>query len=161
MINCVTNHNNNACMENVREQGNDESGFTILEVLVSFAILLMVVMMVPSILRLAQINNEIPSYEIDVFIQQASVDIRKSKELRIENDLELLMPNGDIVMIEQYKDMIRRRVNESGHEVFLQNVKQVSYRLENRGVTLFITDLDGNVYASRISLAPLEWTDSL
>lgn len=54
--------------------------------------------------------------------------------------------DGSIIRYELYQDKIRRRVNGTGHEVFLQKTGAFRVEEDDYGIILAVTSLDGNVF---------------
>lgn len=130
------------------------NGFTLIETLLTFALFLMMASLFPLMIQaIPKITiTDAHFMEIDLFFNQLAMEIRQSKEVSINGSTLLLsQTNGDIVTIEKYQDKIRRRVFGAGHEVYLNNIKAVTYEKENHGVKVTIENHDGNVYQRRIS----------
>lgn len=135
-----------------------EAGFTFLELMFGLATTMIIIMFVPSLFRLVLVEKTVQPYELEVFYQQLGADIREAQSITTNGRQFILdMPNGSQVLVEQYQDVIRRRVNMSGHEVMLQHVQSVMFTIENHGVVIKITDRDGLIHQRRFSKAPLNW----
>ncbi|MGE8204498.1 competence type IV pilus minor pilin ComGF [Heyndrickxia sp. NPDC080065] len=76
-----------------------------------------------------QINHSLSTeedYEWNLFVIQLRKELRISDKWKVTDNKLYLDVNDEKVMYEQYGNLIRRRVNEMGHEVVLQRVKAIS-----------------------------------
>lgn len=140
----------------------NEKGFTLLEMLLTFSIFLLIVSFIPMMINVVFIDSKTEKsfneLEWEVFIQQAKIEIREATEITATNDtLFFNMSNGDIISYEKYQDVIRRRVNNRGHEVLLQNIVKVEYTPVSNGILIETVDRNGNKYKRRISsISPIQ-----
>jgi competence protein ComGF len=123
-----------------------EKGFTLVEMLVSFTLFLIIVSFLPIIIPLAKqtYNPDFSMNEMEweIFINQLAMEYREAKEVKIHaSTLTLKMENNQVITYERYEDKIRRRVDESGHEVVLQHIKSIMY--EQHKERLLIRSTDG------------------
>ncbi|MEW4226846.1 competence type IV pilus minor pilin ComGF [Priestia megaterium] len=122
-----------------------EKGFTLVEMLVSFALFLIIVSLFPIIIPLAKqtYNPDFSMNEMEweIFVNQLAMEYREAKEVRIHaTTLTLKMENNQIITYERYEDKIRRRVDESGHEVVLQHIKNIMYEQQKERLLIRSTD---------------------
>lgn len=134
---------------------NWSSGFTLIEVLIAFTFFLILVGLFPllihSIPTIAVSNNDIRPFEVQVFFNQLSMEVREANELSINGTtLILVKSNGTVITIEKYQDKIRRRVNGTGHDLFLQKVKSVQYEQIPHGVEIEIEGSNGRVFKRKL-----------
>jgi competence protein ComGF len=122
-----------------------EKGFTLVEMLVSFTLFLLIVSFFPIIIPLAKqtYNPDFSMNEMEweIFVNQLAMEYREAKEVRIHaTTLTLKMENNQIITYERYEDKIRRRVDESGHEVVLQHIKNIMYEQQKERLLIRLTD---------------------
>ncbi|MED4211483.1 competence type IV pilus minor pilin ComGF [Priestia megaterium] len=122
-----------------------EKGFTLVEMLVSFTLFLIIVSFFPIIIPLAKqtYNPDFSMNEMEweIFVNQLAMEYREAKEVRIQaTTLTLKMENNEIITYERYEDKIRRRVDESGHEVVLQHIKNIMYEQQKERLLIRSTD---------------------
>lgn len=122
-----------------------EKGFTLVEMLVSFTLFLIIVSFFPIIIPLAkQTYNpdfNMNEMEWEIFVNQLAMEYREAKEVGINaTTLTLKMENNQIITYERYEDKIRRRVDESGHEVVLQHIKNIMYEQQKERLLIRSTD---------------------
>ncbi|MBX9984981.1 competence type IV pilus minor pilin ComGF [Priestia aryabhattai] len=122
-----------------------EKGFTLIEMLVSFTLFLIIVSFFPIIIPLAKqtYNPDFSMNEMEweIFVNQLAMEYREVKEVGIHaTTLTLKMENNQIITYERYEDKIRRRVDESGHEVVLQHIKNIMYEQQKERLLIRSTD---------------------
>ena len=122
-----------------------EKGFTLVEMLVSFGLFLIIVSFFPIIIPLAKqtYNPDFSMNEMEweIFVNQLAMEYREAKEVRIHaTTLTLKMENNQVITYERYEDKIRRRVDESGHEVVLQHIKNIMYEQQKERLLIRLTD---------------------
>lgn len=110
----------------------NNKGFTMLEMLFSFSIFCMVAAFLPLMFNLLfhnqSIEGRIQDMEWGLFVNQLKKEIQASDYVNIVNG-ELTIINGEeTVTFQKYQNVLRRRVNGKGHEVVLQNVKEIYFQ---------------------------------
>lgn len=78
--------------------------------------------------------------EWEIFCEQMQQEVRSSKSREAAAGHLYLVSGKELVLIEQYEDKLRKRVNGTGHEVLLQNIKH--FRVENVGCLIAVTVTD-------------------
>lgn len=135
---------------------NRSKGFVLLQTLLAFSLFLLIISLIPLMVGVVSHKNEasIHSMEVQIFFHQLAFEIKQGKNLRVEGGkISLTNRHGEEVSIEKYQDKVRRRVENSGHDVMLQRVKSINFQLVNHGVFIQIVDSFGNKYEHRISRA--------
>lgn len=130
------------------------NGFTLFETIFSLFLISIVLFLFPFILAYFKTApaEKLQAKEVELFFIQISREIYNAKEMLIENkNLIVVLHNEDKVSYEQYNDLIRRRVNERGHEVLLQNIKAVDYELNHSLVVIRIEGKDGERYERKFA----------
>ncbi|OLO42879.1 hypothetical protein BTR23_02450 [Alkalihalophilus pseudofirmus] len=135
----------------------NENGFTLIEVILAFALFVMVVSLLPLIIKAVPVifpPTEQPHIlQVELFYNQLSMEIREANEIRvIGNSLYLTKPNDTVITIERFGTLIRRRVDGYGHDVFLRHVSDLSYKSVPNGVVVTIIDTNGSMYERRFSM---------
>lgn len=141
----------------------NRDGFTLVEMLFAFAIFLTIVFFISPIFQMMLnhngINARLQIMEWDVFCSQMKKEIRMSTNAQvIDNRLVLTVDSGTVVY-EKYGDSLRRRVNYTGHEIILQSVKEVTFRLLNNALNVSVKDLSGKEYEATV-YSFVDWNDS-
>ncbi|WP_449536960.1 competence type IV pilus minor pilin ComGF [Ferdinandcohnia sp. Marseille-Q9671] len=133
----------------------NERGFTLVEMLVTFSMMLVILSFIsPFLSVLFRSNDEqFNQLEWQIFIQQMKMEIREAKEITVSTNHSVSFVNaaGDIVSFEKYTDKMRRRVNRKGHEVLLQNISSVTFELKTNGYLISVLTVDGDNYQAIVS----------
>ncbi len=85
--------------------------------------------------------------EWEVFCSQAKKEIRVSNKADVVAGRLVLTTNSETIYYEKYNNILRRRVNSTGHEVILQNVAQVTFTRQNSAIRIFVVDSWGTEYS--------------
>lgn len=136
----------------------NEVGMTMIEMLITLSIFLIIASIMPSVFSLWKKGNEtaIIYEELTLFFAQLQTDSRGYLDFWTnESHTIIYFSNGDasdLIQYEQYQDKIRRRVNRTGHEVFLQGVQ--AFHVEESSIGLFIqvTSVDGTIHEKKLIL---------
>ncbi|MFB6465831.1 competence type IV pilus minor pilin ComGF [Cytobacillus sp. Hz8] len=115
-----------------------------LEMVFAFSIFCIIVSFLPICFRmmLNTHSNEqrIQRLEWEVFISQMKIEVQSADQISGDDQNLLLLKDGARITLEKYGANLRRRVNEEGHEIMLQNVQSVKYHYLKNGVTIIVTD---------------------
>lgn len=138
-------------------------GFTLIEVLISFSVVLLLTTFFPILLKslsaLTEEKSGIHPLELEVFIHQAKVEIRNAKNVTTNGlMLTIMNDNGQRITYENYQGNIRRRVNGTGHEIMLQNIKQVRFQQVKNGAIFFLEGNNQDLYEVHVRAIIKEWT---
>lgn len=92
----------------------------------------------------------------DLIVQQFFVlvrnDILASEYVDYnQNILYCHLITGEVARIEQYQDVIRRRVDARGHEIYMRNVESFALQPVSYGINISITTKDGEEYEKTIA----------
>lgn len=132
----------------------NEGGFTLIEMLFAFTIFLTIVSFFPLITRIIlqddDIESRIQRMEWEVFISQIKKEIRTSNKITVANQKLFLEKDGQVITYEKYGTNIRRRVNNTGHEILIQNVSFFKFEKIINGVYVSVTDKFGQEYIENI-----------
>jgi len=94
-------------------------------------------------------HGSIQEMEWTVFCSQIKKEIRTSSHAEIVSEKLILTKDTDTVIYEKYGSNLRRRVNSTGHEIILQNVREFSFTLINNAVRVTVKDIWGNDYSCK------------
>ncbi|MUK87134.1 hypothetical protein GMD78_01810 [Ornithinibacillus sp. L9] len=131
---------------------NNEKGFTMYSMLF---ILLLISIITPLLAYLVKTIDYESDYE-EVSIQQFFHIIQNEmiKAVNVEEvtteSITLLMPTGEIASIKKYNDLIRRQVNNQGHEVYVRNIKQINFKQLHYGIEIKLTTMHGDQYKKEL-----------
>jgi competence protein ComGF len=129
----------------------EDKGFTLVEMLVSLVIFLFITTFVlhTFILFNGKVKDRgtINKKEWEIFLHQTKSEVWQSTNQHTEPSKLYLVIGSDIVLIEKYQDIIRRRLNNTGHEIMLQNVSGFQTEVKGRLVTITVMDKQGKEYS--------------
>jgi competence protein ComGF len=131
-------------IENACKLSNNQcqKGFTLIEALIAFSIGCTLLTFFPIVINMfyEQKKAELNEKEVELFFTQAGKEIREAITLNETwRKLEIIKQDGKKVTYERYGTLIRRQVNEKGHEVMLQNVKRFSFFVNGPQVEIVVT----------------------
>ncbi len=133
----------------------NDKGFTLVEMLVTFSILLVILSLISPFLSVVfrDNNDQFNKLEWQILIQQMKMEVREASEITVSknNSVFFKNPSGELVSFEKYNDKIRRRVNGKGHEVLLQQITDVTFESKTDGFLISVVTVDGNTYQAVIS----------
>ncbi|RFU61953.1 competence type IV pilus minor pilin ComGF [Bacillus sp. V59.32b] len=131
-----------------------DNGFTLVEMLVSLVIFMIIASFVLNLFTLIQTNttekSSLNQKEWEIFINQLKRDVWQSRTMEASHNKLYLTVGEDMVLIEQYQDKVRRRLNETGHEIALQNIRSFQVISDGNSVTVTVEDKQGKPFRSRL-----------
>ncbi|WP_377888528.1 competence type IV pilus minor pilin ComGF [Alkalihalobacillus sp. R86527] len=124
----------------------NEEGFTLIEVLITLLILLALTAVLPSLMitsvKTAGIDHQ--QEEEQLFYVLVAREIRGASSVSTNGrNLSLTNPSGETIGFEMYGNVIRRRVNGTGHEVVLQGVKSMNITISGQRVKIVLVLTNG------------------
>ncbi|MFJ5964888.1 competence type IV pilus minor pilin ComGF [Bacillus sp. NPDC093026] len=134
---------------------NDEYGFTLVQAL--WQIQLYLFLTFGCIMLFSFAEKARPFEDINQFshmewkqtVQQLDDELNRAVAVRMVNKggaLEFITEQGQVVIIEQYKDMLRKRIDQAGHLPLLQKVKRIRVRTDQQTAMLQVIDLSGTLH---------------
>ncbi len=101
--------------------------------------------------------SKIPSYEQELAVQQffsfLQDDVKNATSYRLKESgsvIKLDLIDGFVTTIEKYDNLIRRRVNGAGHEIYLRNIKKLQFAPAEHGFTIIVILGEGEIYEKNI-----------
>lgn len=137
------NEKTGVTMEKKRKR---EQGFTLVSTLISLSLVLISLPLIYELLyEVKKISKlEITPYKFMLFIKE---DIHRSEQLIAkDNKLYFYLSTDEVAVIEQYGDLIRRRVDNRGHEIYLRDIVKFETDNLDYGVKVTIRLKDGEKY---------------
>lgn len=132
----------------------NEHAFTLVDMLFALMVFTMIIFLVsPAISMMKQsinLQNRLQTMEWDVFCSQIKKEIRMSTKVQVVDNRLLLTEDVGTVTFEKYENLLRRRVNNTGHEVLLQNVSEVTFTQMPSTINVFVKDLHQREYSANI-----------
>lgn len=159
----ISETNSKASAVMLRNNKLGEHGFTLLEVMFCICLLSTLLLVTP---RLQPLFFGLPKqksfneFEWVIFLQQAQMEYREARTVQfIDKKLMMKDPNGFLVTYTPAGTQLIRKVNSSGNEILLQNVKTIFYKQSSNKLMIHIQDLDGKIHKGILTrLSVLEGT---
>ncbi|OIK11781.1 competence protein comGF [Bacillus sp. MUM 116] len=85
--------------------------------------------------------------EWEVFCSQLKKEIRMYNHAEVVSGKLILTNDTETVLYERFGNNLRRRVNNSGNEIVLQNVSDAAFVLLNNAVKVNVMDIWGKEYS--------------
>lgn len=125
----------------------NEKGFTLIEVLITLMIILALTAVLPSLMissvRTSAFDHQ--DEEAQLFYVLVAKEVRGAASVVTNGKtLTLTKPSGDTITFEMFGNVIRRRVNGTGHEVVLQGVKGMSIEVSGPRVKVGLVLTNGS-----------------
>ncbi len=123
-----------------------DEGFTLISTLISLSLVLISLPLIYQLVyEVKSISKfELSPYKFMVFIKD---DIHRSEQLIAkDNKLYFYLPTNEIATIEQYGKLIRRKVDDRGHEIYLREITNFQTEKLEHGVKVIITSKNGEKY---------------
>ena len=94
-------------------------------------------------------TNELAIQQFFIFVRN---DVLLAQGIYEQNDvLYFQLITGETATLEQYRNQIRRRVDQKGHEVYLRDIDSFSVEALTYGVNIIIMTSDGERYEKSIA----------
>ncbi|MFP7493643.1 competence type IV pilus minor pilin ComGF [Terribacillus saccharophilus] len=131
----------------------NEKGFTLLEALITLSILILILATIPPLFAPLTKSMDTEASSVRQALHFITMEVHKGTSVRVEDD-RLLIQNqqGRTAVFEQYKDMIRRRVNEKGHEIYLHHINDLTISSDEFTIVVTVKGKRGATYEKRIAL---------
>ncbi len=138
----------------------NEKAFTLVEVLFALTIFMIIIFFITPIFHVILDQKEsqvkLQAMEWEVFCNQFKKEIRLSTEAKVASGKLIITKGSETIAYEKYSTYLRRRVNDTGHEIILKNVSQYSFTILPNAVKVIVTDNWGKEY-SVIAYSLVEW----
>ncbi|WP_227395162.1 competence type IV pilus minor pilin ComGF [Jeotgalibacillus aurantiacus] len=138
----------------------NHKGFTLLEVLISLAVLMIVAPLLSLIIltfysayeSLDEQRNE----EWEIFKIQFREENKYLQLKQVEDHVITFTDGEQEIRYARYSSYIRRTVGLEGHEIHLTNVNALRFQYQNGFVRMEVTFLDGRTYEAHFTFSPFE-----
>lgn len=133
-----------------------ERGFTMLEMLFSFSIFCLIASFLPLMFTIMfnyeSVEGSIQKMEWELFVSQLKKEVQSSDTAEVVNGELTLFHGTQKTSFQQYRNLMRRRVDDRGHEVVLQNVEQVIFEKKGSSISVEVNDRFGKNHHATIFL---------
>ncbi len=134
---------------------NNESGFTMLEAVMTIFIFTLILSFIPfmyqsfvSIERSIELEEE---YEWNLFLIQLRNELQGGDQWQVRGSRLFIEKNHLVIQYEPYGQVVRRRVNETGHEIVLQSVEKIQLFQQEKQLIMAVTFFNGKEKEARFS----------
>jgi competence protein ComGF len=127
------------------------SGFTLMEALMGLAAFCMLAAILPISFqvfsKVDQGNSRLQAMQWEVFSSQIRKEIRMSQKINPQVNRLFLTRDSDSILYEKSGTNVRRRVNLTGNEILLQNVKSIQFDSIKNGTIVMVVDIWNKKYS--------------
>nr|WP_285865225.1 competence type IV pilus minor pilin ComGF [Lederbergia lenta] len=135
---------------------NNERGFTLIEAILSMLMLSIIMMILPLIFHtfsaLDRSINVEDDFEWNLFLIQFRKEVEDADKLWIYSNRIFIDKNNRSIYYEQYGQSIRRRVNNAGHEIVLQQLRKATFVEQEERLVLTVEFVNGTSEEARFSI---------
>lgn len=127
---------------------NNESGFTLLEAMMTMFIFCLILSFIPLMyLSYSTVERTISTekdYEWNIFLIQFRNELYSADSWRVGSNQRIFLEKSSIpISYERYGRVVRRQVRDMGHEIVLQHVTRLSFRKESPMLYMTVEFADG------------------
>jgi competence protein ComGF len=127
------------------------SGFTLVEALLGLAAFCLLAALLPIsfqvLNKVEQGNSRLQTMQWEVFSSQIKKEIRMSQKINPQVNRLFLTRDSDSILYEKFGTNVRRRVNLTGNEILLQNVKNIRFDSIKNGTIVEVEDIWNKKYS--------------
>lgn len=129
----------------------NNKGFTLLEAIIALGIMIMILVSVPPLLTPLVQDTTSEAVSVRQALHFISMEVHKGVAVNTtENKLYIQDQQGRTAIFEQYKDMIRRQVDEKGHEIYLHHIENLEFIQDDSSIVITVKGKEGLSYEKRI-----------
>jgi competence protein ComGF len=132
----------------------NNQGFTLIEMLLSFAIYCILASFLPVvfsiIININHVTDRTQQLEFELFISQLNTELQGCDYVQVKNGKLYMQSLGELVTYEKYGPNIRRLVQFRGHEIVLQNIKSVEFIQNQSNITILVVGNNNDVYEDQL-----------
>ncbi|MFC7370417.1 competence type IV pilus minor pilin ComGF [Fictibacillus iocasae] len=126
----------------------NELGMSLIELLIALAMIVTVAACIPLLMNVITTAGKegkgTAIEETEMFYHDIGTEIRAAKEVSVlQGKLVVKVKTDDTAVFSLYQDKIRKQVNGTGHEIWLQNVSSFKPVMTAGVLSLQITDKNG------------------
>ncbi|GGA68325.1 ComGF family competence protein [Ornithinibacillus halotolerans] len=134
---------------------NNERAFTFYTVLLMITLAIICIHIYGAIVKTFPREHHYDEISIQQLFHFIQHNVNQVNELSIKNNkVSMTTLTGDLVSIEKYGNVIRRQVNNQGHEILLRNIRDFQCQLLPHGFKIIISSSKGDTYEKEIVFLP-------
>lgn len=124
----------------------NERGFTLISSLLRLLIIVLTLPVLVFVFSKFKVDPIEDTLSLQQFFYILQNEMYLAHDVTYTNNQLLLSKNNKVVSFERYGGLIRRRVNNTGHEVYHRNVNNFEVNGVTNGIIVTITTTSGDVY---------------
>lgn len=129
-----------------------EKGFSFIHVFLSLLLVSSTLILLPSIYQFLEQRSMTDEHSIRQFFHMLNDEIQThSFEYHTNTSFHLTDQHGQKIVISLYGNVIRRQVNQTGHEIMVRNIKELTISTVTNGIHVTIKSITGDSYAKTIA----------
>ncbi|WP_377559133.1 competence type IV pilus minor pilin ComGF [Ornithinibacillus salinisoli] len=99
------------------------------------------------IIKTVDFESDYDEISVQQFFHLLQNELINIKKIDISSKrLLLTLQNGDKASIEKYNTLVRRQVNDMGHEIYLRDIQNLQFTPLPNGVRVKVMTLQGELY---------------
>lgn len=131
----------------------NNKGFTLLEAVLALGILMLILTSVPPLLKPLTQDTTSEAVSVRQALHFISMEVHKGGSVNTANNkLYIQNQQGRTAVFEQYNDMIRRQVDEKGHEIYLHHIEDLKITQDSSSIVITVKGKEGSLYEKRIDM---------
>ncbi|WP_366247151.1 competence type IV pilus minor pilin ComGF [Terribacillus aidingensis] len=131
----------------------NNKGFTLLEAIIALGILILILVSVPPLLTPLVQDTKSEAVSVRQALHFISMEVHKGVAVNTAEDkLYIQDQQGRTAVFEQYKDMIRRQVDEKGHEIYLHHIEDLEFIQDDSSIVITVKGKEGLSYEKWIDM---------
>src|SRR5699024_8983237 len=120
---------------------------TLLSALVSLSIIVMMLPFFSMTLKLMQNNHHEYTIDVEHFFTFLRDDIIDATDIRVSNStLTLHLSTNKVASYSLYEQVFRRQIQNKGHEIYIRNIKDVHFTLNDHSILVELKTTNGEHY---------------
>ena len=129
-----------------------ETGFTLVELLISISFMSFLLVLTLPVWQLLNHQSQIERYSVYQFFHVVTDEVQQNQVMNgPKYELNLKTSGNDEITLSRYHEIVRRRVNRTGHEVLLRDVSHFEISYSEHYITLILIMKSGNHYEKNIT----------
>ena|SRR5690625_4959138 len=125
----------------------DPAGFTLVSNLLALTLIFIAVPFIGGLIETIKQPTAYEELSVNQFFYHFQQEFSNTKSIHVQGEkIELVTINDRVILYEKYNDVIRRRVNKEGHEIYLRDISDVSFKYLENGVEIQVLTTEGNRY---------------
>lgn len=127
------------------------NGFTLVETIISLTLISILLTISVPVIKLIEgpsYSNELSVFQFLTFVEE---EINTSTNVTLINNELIITDNQNReIKISKYGNDVRRRVNNTGHELLIHNIQELSFKLDKQMLHLSVVIKNGGSYHKTI-----------